>query len=170
MTNRWRGRSLAGLAAIGVGVVLTAGAALGAGRPPGRFLVVRDSAGAVLVRTELPPSGEFSLTYRNSLYHSLAGEDYRVDGDRLELVALDANELAVLEEYSNAFGAVPGRRDSDLRWTVAVDRAPIALPLRVKATSLGERTLIVDGTRIALWRLVAQGDDPLVTISVERGG
>jgi hypothetical protein len=169
MTDRWRGRSLAGPVLVAVLAVLTAGVALGARAPVTRWVVVRDPAGVELARAQLPPSAELALSYRNSIYHSLAQEHYRVIGDHLELVGLEADELAVLEEYSNAYGAVRDAPGAALRWSVAVDRPPVALPLSIRATELGERTLIVDGRATPLWQLIAGRDDSLVILSVEPG-
>ena len=51
---------------------------------------------------------------------------------------------------------------------MAVERPPIGLPLRVRATRLGERTLVTDDGPLPLWRLVAGRDDTLVVLTVER--
>lgn len=131
------------------------------------WVVVRDDAGAELARVVLPASHELTLRYRNSIYHSLAEEHFRASGGQLDLYALDAEELAVLEEYYAAFGATPV--GDGLAWSVRVERPPVALPLRIQATALGERTLIVDGREIALWRLVAERDDTVVVLSLEDG-
>ena len=165
--SRWRGRLVAGLA---VAVLLaTAAAALVAmsGDGPARSVVVRDEAGAELARAALPPSGEFTLRYRNSVYHSIAEEQFRVEGDHLRLVELRADELAVLEEYYTATGAVRASSGSGRAWSVAVERPPIPLPHRVQATALGERTLIMDGAEVSLWQLVEGRDDTVVILSLE---
>ncbi|HJP71341.1 MAG TPA: hypothetical protein VJ975_06440 [Candidatus Limnocylindria bacterium] len=166
MKDRWRGRRAAGLAVVVLLGTLIAAAAASA-RDSGPWLVVRDDAGDELARMPLPASHELTLRYRNSIYHSLAEEHFRVSGDDLDLHALDAQELAVLEEYYGAFGAT--REDGDMGWSVQVERPPVALPLRIQATALGERTLIVDGRETSLWRLVAGRDDTVVILSVERG-
>jgi hypothetical protein len=165
--GRWRGRHLAGLAAVLlVAAGLTASAATA--RDDGaRWIVARDAAGVELARERLPVSNEFVLRYRNSVYDSLAEERYRVVDGHLELVALAADELAVLEEYSTAFGAIRDGPGSGLTWSVAVERPAIALPLRVQATVLGERTLLASGREVALWRLVAGRDDKVVILTVE---
>jgi hypothetical protein len=130
--------------------------------------VVRDDRGGELARVPLPASHELTLRYRNSIYHSIAEEHFRVSGDKLELASLSAEELAVLEEYYGAFGAVrDAAGDAGLAWTVRVERPAVALPLRIQATALGERTLLVDGREIALWRLVAGKDETVVVLGLE---
>ena len=166
--GRWRGRRFAGLAAVLLFAAgLTASAAAAARDGDARWIVARDAAGVELARERLPATNEFVLRYRNSVYDSVAEERYRVADGHLELVALAADELAVLEEYSSAFGAIRDAPDSRLTWSVAVERPAIALPLRVQATALGERTLLVDGRELALWRLVTGRDDTLVILTVE---
>ena len=164
--DRWRGRRLAGLALAAI-LAVSAGGATVAARDAPSWLVVRDAAGVELSRVALPEDGAFALRYRNSLYESSAEEWFRVDGERLILERLAADELAVLEEYYSAFGAVDAGTDGDARWTVAVERPPIALPHSLRATALGRRTLIVGDTEIELWRLVAGRDETLVVLSVE---
>ncbi|MGH2394503.1 MAG: hypothetical protein ACRDGH_13625, partial [Candidatus Limnocylindria bacterium] len=123
-----------------------------------------------LARAALPPTDTFALRYRNSVYRSLAEERFRVEDDHLSLVELGADELAVLEEYYTAVGAERGGPDASRTWSLAVHRPPIALPLRVQATALGERTLLTSTREIALWRLVAGRDDTLVILTVEEAG
>ena len=164
--DRWRGRRLASLALAALLAATTTGATLAA-RDAQRWIVVRDSAGIELARVALPPTGEFGLRYRNSVYGSIAEEWFRVDGDRLILQRLAADELAVLEEYYVAVGAVGAGPEADRRWSVAAERLPVDLPLHVRATALGERTLLSGGTELALWRLVAASDDSLVVLFVE---
>jgi len=48
-----------------------------------------------------------------------------------------------------------------------VERPPIRLPLHVRATELGKRTLIAGDQVIALWQLFADRDESLVVLSVE---
>ncbi len=164
--DRWRGRRLAGLAVAVVAVMAVFVAIAMASDVGSRWIVVRDAAGAELARAELPPSAEFSMRYRNSVYQSIAEERFRVSGDRLNIVELRAEELAVLEEYYTAVGAVE-EPDASLKWRIAVKRPTIALPLRVQATELGERTLMAAETEIALWRLVAGRDDTVVVLTIE---
>ena len=166
MKDRWRGRRAAGLAVVVIVGTLIVAAAASARVANARWLVVRDDRGAELARVAVPASHELTLRYRNSIYHSIAEEHFRVSGQNLELVSLSAEELAVLEEYYGAFGAVRDGRT----WSVSVERPPVALPLRIQATALGERTLLVDGREISLWQLVAGRDDTVVVLSLEDGG
>ena len=165
--DRWRGRRRAGLVALTLLAVALTGAVALSRDGGAHWIVVRDGGGAELARAALPASGEFVLRYRNSVYDSLADEHYRASSDHLELVRLSADELAVLEEYSTAVGAVRDTSASDLAWSVAVERPSIALPLRIQATELGERTLLTANGEIALWRLVAGRDESLVILAIE---
>jgi len=167
MADRWRGRRLAGLAAVALLAAFTATTVVIAGRDGARSLVVRDASGAELARVAISPSGDFALRYRNSVYESLAEERFQVQDGRLRLVELGADELAVLEEYSTAVGAERTEPGSTRAWRIRVDRPPIDLPLHVQATNLGRRTLLVDGREIALWQLVAGRDDTSITLDVE---
>ena len=163
------GRLAAGLAVVVLLATATAAAVAMSGDGRERWIVVRDTAGDELARAALPVSGEFSLRYRNSIYHSLAEEHYRVAGSELRLVGLAADELAVLEEYSTTVGGVRDRPGARLTWSVDVERPSIELPLRVQATPLGERTLLTAEGEVELWRLVEGRDDTLVILSVEEG-
>jgi len=167
--TRWRGRRRAGLAAATVLLLATtiAGAVAVAEAGSGPWVVVRDGAGAELARTALPPTDTFALRYRNSIYHSVAEEHFAVADGRLRLVELRAEEPAVLEEYYAAFGAQPTSGVSPMSWRVSVERPPIGLPLHVRATELGQRTLIAGDYEIALWQLVSDRDESLVVLSVE---
>lgn len=168
--DRWRGRRLAGLAVVVLLATVTAGAVAMARDGGARWVVVRNGAGTELARAAISPSNAFALRYRNSVYKSLAEEHFQVKGDHLRLVELRADELAVLEEYYIAVGAVRGGPNSSLTWSISVERPPIALPLRVQATALGERTLLTAEKEIALWRLVAGRDDTLVILTIEGPG
>jgi len=169
--HRWRDRRRAGLAAAIVALataIAVAVTAADSGDP--RSLVVRDASGNELARAALPSPESFALRYRNAVYHSTAEEHFAVDDGRLLLVELRAEELAVLEEYYSAVGALRTSGDSTLGWRIAVERPPIELPLRVRATELGRRTLVVGDRVIALWELVAGRADSLVVLSVEEAG
>jgi len=144
-----------------------AGAVTAADAGDSQWLVVRDASGTELARAALPSTRSFALRYRNSVYHSTAEEHFAVDDGSLRLVELRAEELAVLEEYYTAVGASRASDDSALEWRVAVERPPIELPLRVRATELGRRTVVVGDEAIALWALVAGRDESLVLLSVE---
>jgi hypothetical protein len=167
--NRWRGRLVAGLAAAILIATAMAGSA-GRGRDDtSRWVVVRDATGVELARAALAPADGFALRYRNSVYRSLAEEQFRIEGDHLLLVELRAEELAVLEEYyAAATGAVRASSGSDLTWRIAVERPAIRLPHRVRATALGKRTLVTANAEIELWRLVQDRDDTLVILSIEK--
>ena len=166
--HRWRDRRRAGLvAAIAALATAIAGAGTAADSSDPQWLVVRDASGSELARAALPSTKSFALRYRNSVYRSTAEERFAVDDGRLRLVELRAEELAVLEEYYSAVGAVRTSGDSTLGWQIAVERPPIELPLRVRATELGRRTLVVGDRVIALWALVAGRDESLVVLSVE---
>lgn len=135
----------------------------------GTELAVRDATGQVLASVPLP-GGEFAMSYRNSLYGTLAEERYAVAADRqFRVVELAADQLAVLEEYYAVPGAPRQAAENDRRaWTADPDpdRPAVFTELRVSATDLGRRTLHVPGTPpLALWRLV--GDDPTVVLRIE---
>ncbi|HUF06394.1 MAG TPA: hypothetical protein VMP86_03285, partial [Candidatus Binatia bacterium] len=104
--------------------------------------------------------------YRNSLYGTLAEERFvtREDG-RFALDRLSAEQLAVLEEYY----AVETRPiATDHGWWHAPPAYELEVEeLRVAATDLGRRTLLVDGRPpVDLWRLVSDSS-PSIVISIE---
>ena len=164
MNDRWRGRR-AGLAAVTV-LLVGAAAVSAAGADAHGSVVVTDPTGRMLARVQLNADTSFSLRYRNSVYGTLAEERFvaRDDG-QFALDLLSAEQLAVLEEYY----AVETRPvATDHGWW----RAPPAYELeveelRVAATDLGRRTLLVDGRPpVDLWRLVLDSS-PSIVISVE---
>lgn len=112
----------------------------------GPALTVRDSGGALLTRVPLP-AAEFAVSYRNSVYGTVAEERYRVrEGGRFGLVELAADQLAVLEEYYAVPGPVRAAPPGDRRRLVAEPRDhPEFGELAIAATALGERTLHVPG-------------------------
>ncbi|MPZ52737.1 MAG: hypothetical protein GEU79_08385 [Acidimicrobiia bacterium] len=132
-------------------------------------LTIRDAeGGALLASVPLPADGAVALRYRNSLYGSLAEERFTITDDgELQLVQLASDELAVLEEYYAI--ATPAWRaaDDDRRaWLAEPALAMTTEQLRIAATDLGERTLIVEGEEpLPLWEL--QGADPTVVLGVE---
>jgi hypothetical protein len=144
-----------------VAVVLAAGL-LGAGcavADPGPAVTVRDNGGALLTQVPLP-AAEFAVSYRNSVYGTVAEERYRVaDGGRFGLVELAADQLAVLEEYYAVPGPVRAAPGGDRRSFVAEPRDhPVFTELAIAATALGERTLHVPGRPpVPLPPLVTEG-------------
>ncbi|MDP9398279.1 MAG: hypothetical protein M3P96_10880 [Actinomycetota bacterium] len=154
-----------------------AGGAAALGAPPegsagdgGRMsVVVRAAGGDVLARVPLE-GGRFAVSYRNSLYGTLAEERYAVAPDgRFALVELAADQLAVLEEYYAVPGAPRRAPDGDRRALVAdphPDRAAVFGNLSIAATDLGKRTLLVPGSPpVELWRLVDA--DPTIVLHLE---
>jgi hypothetical protein len=113
---------------------------------PGPALAVRDSGGALLTRVPLPVAG-FAVSYRNSVYGTVAEERYLVrEGGRFGLVELAADQIAVLEEYYAVPGPVRTAPPGDRRRWVAEPRDhPEFGELAIAATALGERTLHVPG-------------------------
>lgn len=165
--DRWRGPLPAGLALAALLVAVTAAAAAMASDGGTRWIVVRDDAGSELARAALPSSGEFALRYRNSVYESMAEERFTVDGGRLRLLELRADELAVLEEYYTASGATRVGGGAAFAWRAPVERPAVDLPHHVRATALGQRVLVVSGEEIRLWKLVEGRDDTLIVLTVE---
>jgi hypothetical protein len=131
-----------------VAAVVVAGL-LGTGctaQTPGPAVIVRDGGGVVLTQVPLP-GGSFAVSYRNSVYGTVAEERYRVrDGGRFGLVELAADQLAVLEEYYAVPGPVRAAPDGDRRsWVAQPAYHPEFTELAIAATALGERTLHVPG-------------------------
>ena len=151
--------------------VVAFGAARGAAVTDGdaAAVVVRAADGDVLTRVPLA-SDQFAVSYRNSLYGTLAEERYAVGPDgRFTLVELAADQLAVLEEYYAVRDAPRRAPHNDRRAFVAdphPDRASVFRDLSIAATDLGQRTLLVPGSPpVELWRLV--DDDPTIVLHVE---
>ena len=125
----------------------------------GPALTVRDGGGALLKQVPLP-APEFAVSYRNSVYGTVAEERYHVrGGSRFGLVELAADQLAVLEEYYAVPGPVRAAPSGDRRRWVAEPRDhPEFGELSIAATALGERTLHVPGQApIPLPPLVTDG-------------
>jgi hypothetical protein len=116
-------------------------------------------------------SDRFAVSYRNSIYTTLAEERYRVLPDgRFELVEIAADQLAVLEEYYAVPGA-PRRAASDDRRAYVVEPDParpaVFETLNIAATDLGERTLWVPGhPPVPVWQRVVS-EDPTVLLDIE---
>jgi hypothetical protein len=152
-------------AAVLIAGLLGSGCAVADPRPA---LTVRDGGGALLTRVPLP-AAEFAVSYRNSVYGTVAEERYRVrDGERFGLVELAADQLAVLEEYYAVPGPVRAAPGGDRRSWVAEPRDhPEFSELAIAATALGERTLHVPGQPpVPLPPLVTDG----VTVVLEIEG
>lgn len=163
--NRWRGRL--GALVIG-GVVLLCGwaATTTVAGSPAQLRVTADD-GTVLATVPLPDSGAFALRYRNSLYGTLAEERFVVTADgRLRLTGLAAEQLAVLEEYYAIDEPATRTWTGRMAWLASPAHVPVEERLRVAATDLGARTLLVAGSApLRLWTLV--GDDrPVVVLDV----
>ena len=136
---------------------------------PGPALTVRDGGGALLTQVPLP-AAEFAVSYRNSVYGTVAEERYRVREDgRFGLVELAADQLAVLEEYYAVPGPVRAAPGGDRRNWVAEPRDhPVFTELAIAATALGERTLHVPGhAPIPVPPLVTDG--VTVVLEIEEG-
>jgi hypothetical protein len=152
-----------------LGVAL-AGLAAAEPAATGLAVTVRDADGDVRARVPLPDGGAFAVSYRNSLYRTLAEERYRTGADgRFALVELAADQLAVLEEYYAVPGPVRSAPATDRRrWLARPAGAHEFATLSVAATALGERTLHVAGRPpVPLPPLVSDGTDPTVVLDVE---
>lgn len=136
----------------------------------GRSVVVTDGDGDVLA--EVPLRGDsFAVSYRNSIYQTMAEERYDVRADgSYRLVQIAAEQLAVLEEYYGVPGAPHRAPEKDRRrWVVPPDpaRPAIFTDLSIAATDLGERALHVPGAEpVELWRLV-EDTNPYVKIDIK---
>ena len=133
-------------------------------------VTVRTPDGELLA--QVPLQGDrFAVSYRNSIYGTLAEERYRVEPDgRFELVEIAADQLAVLEEYYAVPGAPRPAPDGDRRaYVVDPDPARPAVfdGLNVAATDLGERTLWVPGfPPVPVWQRVVS-ENPTVLLQIE---
>jgi hypothetical protein len=131
----------------------------------GPAIVVTDDAGRVLARLALDESQAFSLSYRNSLYGSLAEERFVIEDGRFRLDYLAAQELAVLEEYYAVTEAPVLATDG---WSAPPAYELELERLTVAATDLGERTLLVEGqAAVPLWELTADSN-PFVHLEIEQ--
>jgi hypothetical protein len=169
-TVRWLAPVVLVLAAVLIGAVVAATTA-GLAGDDGRAVVVRTPDGEVVAR--VPLTGDrFAVSYRNSVYTTLAEERYRVLSDgRFELVELAADQVAVLEEYYAVPGAPRPAPPGDRRHHVAEPdpaRPAVFDVLNIAATDLGERTLHTPGTDpVPIWRLLTR-EDPTVLLEIER--
>lgn len=169
-TVRWLAPVVLVLAAVLIGAVVAATTA-GLAGDDGRAVVVRTPDGEVVA--SVPLTGDrFAVSYRNSVYTTLAEERYRVLSDgRFELVELAADQVAVLEEYYAVPGAPRPAPPGDRRHHVAEPdpaRPAVFDVLNIAATDLGERTLHTPGTDpVPIWRLLTR-EDPTVLLEIER--
>lgn len=93
----------------------------------------------------LMPGETLSLRYRHSLHGGRVWEHFRVSGRGLVLTGLEADREAALEYYGLP-GRIRHRADR-----VAIEGLRLFVGgLVVRATSLGERTLVVGGRAISL--------------------
>jgi hypothetical protein len=157
------------VAALAVGLTGVAAAQAAQLAYIGPAVTVRDADGALLTRVPLPEDGTFAVSYRNSLYGTLAEERYRTGDGRFVLVELAADQLAVLEEYYAVPGPVHATPATDRRrWVARPAGAPEFTDLSVAATDLGERTLHVAGhPPVPLVPLASEPADPTVVLAVE---
>ena len=162
-------------AAVGVAVVVVAGtSSLGPGLAssstgPGiPAVVIRDEAGEVLAEVPLP-GDRFAVSYRNSIYKSLAESRYQaLPSGRFRLVQIAADQRAVVEEYYAIAGPERAPAADRRRWVTAPSQPMSFSELNIAATDLGERTLHVPGhAPVRLWRLV-EDKDPIVVLDLER--
>lgn len=164
---------MAGLVIVVVAVLAVAAAAIVLGRigsPPAASdgsatawqLVVRGADDRTLLSVPLPDA-RFSLRYRNSVYASMAEERFTVGSDgRMELVALAADEQAVLAEYYATAGLRRAAPGDARRWVAEPDTALRLARLPLAATEHGRRTLLVGEQEIPLWPLTAGGTATVV--------
>lgn len=164
-------------AAVVVGLVclgmLGMGGIAAADGPPepqhARAMVISNDGG---VLASVPLAGDtFSVSYRNSIYGTLAEERYTVQHDgSYRLVQLAADQLAVLEEYYAVPGPPSAAADSDRRkWVTNPDPGHPAKfsRLSLAATDLGRRTVYIPGAPpLELWKLV-EDSDPFVVLSIK---
>ena len=133
-------------------------------------VTVHTAGGELIARVPLD-GDRFAVSYRNSIYRTLAEERYRVRPDgRFELVEIAADQVAVLEEYYQVPGAPQPAPPGDRRnYVVPPDPARPAVfdQLNIAATDLGERTLWVPGSpAVPVWQRVV-GDNPTVLLDIE---
>jgi hypothetical protein len=158
-------------AAVGLATVaVIAALALASRGDGGQSVTVHTADGELIAR--IPLDGDrFAVSYRNSIYRTLAEERYRVHPDgRFELVEIAADQVAVLEEYYQVPGAPRPAPPGDRRnYVVEPDPARPAVfdQLNIAATDLGERTLWVPGhPAVPVWQRVVS-DDPTVLLDIE---
>ncbi|TFV63816.1 hypothetical protein E4P41_03630 [Geodermatophilus sp. DF01-2] len=150
---------------------VTVTAALAFGGDGEQAVTVRTPDGDVIASLPVEAGDRFAVSYRNSVYTTLAEERYRVLPDgRFELVELAADQVAVLEEYYAVPGAPRPAPPGDRRaYVVEPDptRPAVFERLNIAATDLGERTLWVPGhPPVPLWQRVVS-ENPTVLLDIE---
>jgi hypothetical protein len=135
----------------------------------GRTLVISNDDGE-LARVPLA-ADTFAVSYRNSIYQTLAEERYVVQPDgTYRLVEIAADQLAVLEEYYGVPGAPVSAEANDRRtYVVPPDpsRPVVFETLSIAATDLGQRTLHVpEQPPLELWQLVGN-NNPFVVLNIK---
>jgi len=136
--------ALAAVAAAVAAAVVVAVSRDDAGAP---VVVVADERGREVASLPLPPSGQFALQYRHSVYRAEVTETFTTQDAGFRLVAVASPSEAVLDYYE-----LEGRRVVDGSWRrlePAAARRLDALPL--VATELGRRTLVVGPRRLPLF-------------------
>lgn len=140
----------------------------GQGAPERSIVITNDDGGLATVAL---PGDTFAVSYRNSLYGTIAEERYTVlpDGS-FQLNQIAADQLAVLEEYYGVPGA-PTPADPTDRRNFVVDPDPshpaVFTDLSLAATDLGERTLHLPGAApVSLWTLV-DDDQPFILLDIK---
>lgn len=145
------------------------GIAAGNAGSPQRFLTVANDDGEL---ASLPLTGDtFAVSYRNSIYQTLAEERYEVQPDgSYRLVQIAADQLAVLEEYYGVPDAPTPAGPEDRRNYVVPpnpERPVVFDTLSIAATDLGQRTLHVPGQPpLELWPLVGNSN-PFVVLDIK---
>jgi hypothetical protein len=130
---------------------------------PGAELIVRPEGGAVIARLRVADGSLVTLRYRNSLYGSLAEERFRVEGAVLRLVALAADERAVLDEYYLTDGPARSVPGDTRRWQATPRDELTVARLAIAATDLGERALLLRGRPpLDLWQFVEDGQPTII--------
>ncbi|WP_323959501.1 hypothetical protein GC088_13365 [Arthrobacter sp. JZ12] len=162
-------RKLAAVVVILASLGTLGGSSAGSAGEPRRYLAVMNDDGGL---AQVPLAGTtFAVSYRNSIYQTLAEERYEVLGDgSFRLVEIAADQLAVLEEYYAVPGTPVPADDQDRRNYVVPpnpDRPAVFQTLSIAATDLGQRTLHVPGEPpLELWELVGN-DNPYVVLNIK---
>lgn len=158
------------LCVVSVGVMALVGTLQVDNGERNRSIVVSDLDGAVLARLSLP-GDTFAVSYRNSIYETVAEERYDVAEDgSYRLSEIAADQLAVIEEYYAVPGVPEAASQGDRRAFVVApdpDHPAVFDSLSIAATDLGERTVHISGSApFALWQLV-DDDRPFLSLEIK---